>query len=49
MNDLERKLDDIDAMIFTGDALEDARNRKLIEEYTARWLRAVKARNEQLD
>ena len=46
-NTLEIYLDEIDAMIFTGDVLEDTRNRELIEEYAARWLRAINERKEQ--
>jgi len=34
-------LDEIDACIFTGDALEDAENIEDLEDYIYRWRKAI--------
>jgi DNA-nicking Smr family endonuclease len=41
MDWFEGKLDEIDAAIFTGDALAYGRNPEILKEYIERWLREL--------
>jgi hypothetical protein len=41
MDWFEKKLDDVDAAIFTGDALEYQKNRESLKEYIERWGREL--------
>ena len=43
-----QKLDEVDAAVFSGDALEAFSNRKILREHCERWLRALDERRTTL-
>lgn len=41
-----RTIDELDAEVFSGDALESPENRHLLTQHLLRWLRALQARDD---